>query len=334
MSFCKDIVKIEEHPTAGDLLRVTISTDGVDKSAYWFFNYADALPYVNKDVIVDYRQDIYKGELHDFINTFVRPNVVNTLDKHEGFKLYCEQEDNNATLSFNEIEEGETRMGCIVFCVSCEYKSSKNAVWQELVIRDKSMHVAKLRCFDYDNKDADFTGKYIVTSLSRNKFGFNTDVIKPMQGECPENPEIALASQYILNYFANDAVAMDFITKTSFIDFMKQNVDFEAGYGLMRLAMELSLCDTLNNIARDVDVATIGHILLMHYAHVTRSSVLSPAVNNIFIAQQYMWPNRKLVVTALDAGQETVSPEAVVVKSIKETVDSILQVRKGTVYVG
>ena len=331
MSICTSIVKVEEHPTAGDLLLVTIDNT---VEAYWFYDYARSLEFVDKEVIVDYRDDIYKGDMRRFINTFVRPNVISTLDRKEGFKLYCEQEDNNANLSFNEIAEGENRMGCIVFCVSCEFKSSANAVWQELLIRDKSMHVAKLRCFDYDNTEADFAGKYILTSLARSKFGFQTDLIKPIQGECPENPEIALASQYILNYFADDAIAMDFITKTSFIDFMKEHVDFELGYGLMRLAMELSMCDTLNNIARDLDVKSIGHILLMNYAHVTRSSVLSPAINNIFIAQQYQWPNRKLVVTALDKEKEVKSPESTVVNSIRETVDNILKVRKGVTYVG
>ena len=115
---------------------------------------------------------------------------------------------------------------------------------------------------------------------------------------------------------------------------MKDHVDYEKGYGLMRLAMELSMCETLNNIARDLDVTAVGHILLMNYAYVTRSSVLSPAVNNIFIAQQYKWPQRRLVVTALDEGQEVISPEATVAKSIKETVNHILEVRKGTIYVG
>lgn len=331
MSVCTGIVKVESHPTAGDLLRVSI--DNIVE-AYWFYDYAKALEFVDQEVIVDYRQDIYNGEMRNFINTFVRPNVVNVLEKKEAFKLYCDQEDNNSNLSFSEVLEGESRKGCIVFCVSCEFKSSANAVWQELLIRDKSMHVAKLRCFNYDNKEADFKGKYIMTDLARSKYGFTSEFIKPIQGECPENPEIALASQYILNYFADDVIAMDFINKTQFIDFMKETVDYELGYGLMRLAMELSMCDNLNNIAKDINVRAVGHILLMSYAYVTRSSVLSPAVNNIFIAQQYMWPERKIVVTALDKEQEIKSPEATVVESIRKTVDSILQVRKGVTYVG
>lgn len=331
MSICTSIEKVEQHVSGGDLLKVTID-DLV--TAYWFYDYGKALEFVGQEVIVDYRQDIYNGNMTSFIKTFVRPDVVTTLDKKENFKLYCEQEDNNSNLSFSEIENGESRKGCIVFCISCEFKSSANAVWQELLIRDKTMHVAKLRCFDYDNKNADFKGRYVMADLARNKFGFNADIITPVAGECPENPEIVLASQFILNYFASDAIAMEFITKTFFIDFMKEQVDYELGYGLMRLAMELSMCDTLNNIAKDLDVVSIGQILLMNYAYTTRSSVLSPSINNIFIAQQYNWPNKKLVLTALDMGQEVKSSEACAVDSIKKMVDDILRVRKGVTFTG
>ncbi len=327
MSVCTGIELVESLPHSGDLIRVTI--DG-DTEALWFYNYGDALKYLDQDVIVEYRQDIYKGELRQFIATFVIPTVVNTLTKEDNIKLFCDTVDNFSNLSFNEIEVGETRQGCIVYCVSCTFKSSSAAVWQELVIRDKSMHVAKLRLFDYSNKAANFTGSYVMTELTRSKYGFQSELIVPVNGECPPNPEVDIAVSFIKSYFASDTGAMYFLTKYNLINKMKENIDFEPGYGLVRLAMELSIVDSMRNITNDVDLESMGHALLASRGYLVRESELSEQVNNIILASKVSWKDKALVLKLLDFptdGEEF--PERKVMNSIKETVGTILIVRKG-----
>lgn len=326
MSICTSITKVDTLPDGTDVLSVVIDND---VQSLWFYSEVKAMEFVGKDVIAEYRSDVYKGNLERVISTFTMPTRINTLDKKENIRLYCDQVDNNANLIFDEVELGEAKMGCIVYCVSCEYKSSPNAVWMEMLIRDKKMHVAKLRIFDYANKEANFAGQYIMTELSRNAYGFQSTFAKPVTGEVPTNPEIDIAKQFIMNYFADDAVSLDYISTTRVLDFLSETIDYEQGYGLMRLAMELSMVDNLVNITRDIDVSAIGRALLASRGHITRTSAMSSVVNNVNIAAKFMWDNRRNVMLLLDIPGDDPIPEVAVMKSIQDTVDHILEIRKG-----
>ena len=326
MAICTSITKINTLSDGTDVLDVVIDND---VHAYWFYDYAKSLEYVNQEVIVEYRKDIYGGQLCTFIATFTMPTKVNTLTKTDNIKLYCDQIDNNANLVFDEIEVGESKMGCIVYCVSQEYKSSANAVWMELLIRDKKMKVAKLRLFDYESKNVVLAGQYVMTSLSRNKYGFQSEMIKPVTGEVVPNPEIDIAKQFILNYFADDIVSMDYINQTNILNFIGEAIDYEKGYGLMRLAMELSMVENLNNISRDVDHIAIGRALLASRGHLMKQSILSDSFVNINIASRYNWDNRNTVLQLLDFENEKSPREYSVMQSIKDTVDTLINVRKG-----
>lgn len=326
MSVCTNIELVETLPTSGDLLRVTIDNS---VEAYWFYSFAESTKYLNQEVIVEYRQDIYKGALHQFIATFIIPTVVNTLEKKDNIKLYIDSVDNQSNLSFSEIAIGETKKGCIVYCVRSEFKSSSAAIWQELLIRDKSMHVAKLRLFDYDNKAAEFSGRYVMTELTRSKFGFQSEIIYPVEGECQANPEIDIAIQYIKNYFSNDVDAMSYISKYNLIESLREIIDYEPGYSLVRLAMELSMVDSMFNITKDVDLVSIGHALLAGYGYHVRNSELSPIVNNVILASSVKWKSRVTVMKLLDNYVEDKIPERYILDSIKDTVNTMLIVRKG-----
>lgn len=326
MSICTSITKINTLSDGTDVLNVTIDND---VQAFWFYEYAKALEYVNKEVIVEYRKDVYNGQLCAFIATFTVPTKINTLEKKDNIRLYCDQIDNNSNLVFEEVEIGETKMGCIVYCISQEYKSSPNAVWMELLIRDKRMHVAKLRLFDYENKNVVLEGQYIMTSLSRNQYGFQSEMIKPVTGEVGPNPEIDIAKQFIMNYFADDEVSLNYISTTRVLDFLEEAIDYEKGYGLMRLAMELSMVDNLVNITQDIDVSAIGRALLASRGYMTRTSALSNIVNNVNLALKYSWDNRKEVLMLLDVPSEESIPEMTIMQSIKDTVNNILEIRKG-----
>lgn len=326
MSVCTNITTVDKLADGTDVLLVTID-DNVQ--AMWFYSFAKAAEFIGKDVIVDYRSDIYKGEMRTFISTFTLPTIVNTLERKDNIRLYCDQEDNNSNTCFDEIEVGDTKMGSVVYCVSQEYKSSPKAVWMELLIRDRRMRVATLRLFDYADKNVVLEGQYIMTSLTRNAYGFQSDLIKPVEGEVPPNPEISIAKQFIMNYFADDVVSLDYINKTSVLEVLEDMVDYERGYGLMRLAMELSMVDNLVNISKDLDHKAIGRALLASRGHLTRTSSLSSYVNNVNIALHYNWDNRTIVVPLLDVENENSPKEYSIMKSIKETVNTILEVRKG-----
>ena len=327
MAKCTSIVKIDSIIGSGDVLQVTIDNT---TTAYWIYDYTEALKFLDQEVIVDYRKDIYKGNLETFIATFTVPTVIATLDKQDNIKLFIDQVDNISNVAFREIEDGDDRLGCIVFCTQSTFKSSSKATWQELIIRDSTMHTATLRLFDYENKHVDYSGKYIKTNLKRNQYGFQSEMIKPLDEEVYVNPEIALAKNFIMNYFSNDPVALAYIESTSVLNYLEEAVDYEKGYGLMRLAMELSMVDSMKNITKDVSLAAIGQALLLQHGWMTRASVMSKSYSNIAIGWNSMFPERKLVMQLLDEALEEKPVESSILKTIKDTVNTILEVRKGT----
>lgn len=322
---CTDVKRVKEICQGTDLLEVTI--DGIE-TAYWIYSMADAVQYVGKEVIVTYRDDIYNGEVCRFINTFVRPCKVTTLDRSEDIKLYADAEDNYSNMSFKDIALGETKTGCIVYCVSQKFESSDKSVWLTLTVRDKMFRIAKLRLFHYDNMN-DFTGKYIMCALTKSEYGLKTDMIVPARGECPDNYEIKIAEEFILNYFAEDQVALSFIQGNNLLEFMHAYVDMEAGYGIVRLAQELSLCHTLYNITGSVNISAIEHALVAEKMFMRNpNSILSKSVRNVCGAINHKWTNPEIVLALLDEACIAPPPEKAIYEHIKLTVDSVIKASK------
>lgn len=325
MLTCETVRKLESLQNM-DVLLVHFS-DGTD--AHWCYDYGRAMEYVGQEVIVDFRSDMYKGQIVTMINTFVMPSKVNTIDKHENVRLFCDQEDNQANLSFNEIADGETKVGCLFYCVAQEKKTSSSASWTEYIIRDKLLRTMKLRVFDDVNPDAVLAGGYCMAALTRSKYGLQAKEIFPANGQCVRNKEIDIAIDFVRNYFLTDEPAQTFMTATGFIAKMEEVIDYEKGYGLVRLAMELSMCEQLNNITNNLDVKLIEHAILLSYAHNCVEMTFSPEVRNIIVGIRYKWPNNQKLMAVLDPGEIEKRPDEYgILKSIQSTVNTILETKK------
>lgn len=326
MSVCTNITQVPNTNYGEDLLQVTIDND---ITAFWFYNYADSLKYLNQEVIVDYRQEILNGNKVQFINTFCLPVKVTTLDKTSGIKLFIDQEDNQSNVSFNAIEVGRTEYGCIVYCSAQEFKSSANAVWMELIIRDRLMRTAKMRIFDYEDKKIVLAGRYIRADLSKSKYGFQTQMAVALDLEVNPNAEIEIATEFIRNYFADDTEALNYINKVRLIESLNDVVDYEKGYALVRLATELSFVDAMKNVSKDVDLRTLGRVILTSYGFHTRTSSLSPSINNVILVTQFHFEDKTAIAQCLDVGLTEHSSVYNVWKRIQELTSTLLEVRKG-----
>lgn len=326
MAICTNISLVKRISDGCDLLKVTID-NSID--AFWIYDFSDSNKYINQEVIVDYRQDMYEGKMERFINTFVVPTVVQTLDAQNDFKLYTDAIDNYSNVSFNDIQPGENSSSCILYCIKSEYKSSPKAVWHELTVRDRGMKVAKLRIFDYNVKDLHLDGKYIRCDIARNKYGFQTDMVTTIDGECPPNPEIELATQYLKNYFASNTAAQTFLKKYELFDNIKQHFDLEMGYSVVRLAMEVSMVNSMRNITNDINLDLLADAMLASYGYLARTSKLSPSVNNIVMSMSIPWNNKDNLMQLLDNNPECELKEVAIFKNIKNTVDTLLKIRKG-----
>lgn len=322
---CNSITKVETLNDM-DVLLVTFD-DG--SSAYWFYNEALAMEFLNKEVIVSFRNDMYKGSKVSVINTFVQPSKVNVVEKRSNIRLFVDQEDNLSNLSFNDLANGETKVGCLFYCVACQKKTSEKSVWVEMKIRDKSLRVATLRVFNPENIPESLAGKYCQASLTKSEYGFQTKAVFEATGECPRNAEIEIAREYIKSYFADDVQANAFMTSTEFMDKMESVIDYEPGYGLVRMAMELSMCEQLYNITNTLDVKLMEHTVLTSRAHYCTHMQFSDEVTNVILTIRCKWPNATKLVAMLDPGNVENRPdEYSVLCRIQETVNTILEKKK------
>lgn len=326
MSKCTGIEKVGILSDGTDILRVTID-DSVE--ALWCYPYADAMQFLNQEVIVDYFQNIYEGRPQQFVKNFVIPRKLNVIEKQETLKLFTYDIDNQSNVNFSDIDPGSTQNAAIVFCIDQQIKSSTNAIWLELTIRDRSRKVAVTRIFDFDKGNVDFAGNYLILDLShKQNYGFNSTQAAVYPGEFSENPEITVAKQFIKQLFAQDEYASTYLSKTMLLDRLDKVIDYERGYAVVRMAQELCLCDQMHNMTYDIDVDSIMYTILCSYGHNIVSNGFSDAMNDTFLAAKFKWPKAQLVLHLLDPGFTEPLDERSIYHNIKTTVDNILHVHK------
>lgn len=322
---CTSITKLEALEGM-DVLLVRFD-DGTE--AHWFYNEALALEYVNQSVIVSFRNDMYKGNVVRTINTFTMPSKVNVVERRDNIKLFSDQEDNLSNLSFNDLKNGETKTGCLFYCISYQSKTSEKAVWVEMKIRDRSLRVATLRVFDSDGATTDLTGSYCMAALTKSEYGFQTKKVVAANGTCPRNVEIDIAKSYLETYFTGDTPAIAFIEAMDLFHKMEDVVDYERGYGLVRMAMELSMCEQMYNITNSLDIKLMEYAILASRAHYCTNMQFSDDVANIIMTIRCKWPDVTRLVAMLDPGEVERRPdEYAVLCRVRDTVSTILEKKK------
>lgn len=331
MSVCTSIVRMKEVSEDTDILRVEIDND---VKAYMIFNYAESLVFLNKEVIVSYRKDIYEGKIELFINTLTIPVKVTTLDREAGIKLFTDQSDNNSNVSFMDLAPGSTMLGAVMYCISSSYESSDRAVWMELKVRDRAGRVAKLRLFDPESGAAKFDGMYIKANIKRNDYGLNTKEISLMDLEFPPNPEIQIARTYIENYFIGDADMLAVLQRTKLLDFMQDYVELELGYALLRAAIQLDILSELRNVFNEVNFKAISYAIMMQYGYITKASLAqySASLRAITFTLQQNLPSdvAALVLMILDEGEPDGKPvpEKAIFNRVLSLANEIIKVKK------
>lgn len=333
MAVCTSIVKVKEISQDIDVLKVTID-DTVE--AYMIYMYAESLVFLNQEVIVSYRKDLLDGKIETFINTLTIPVKVNTLDRDDGIKLYVQREDNNSNCCLYDICEGESMVKAILYCISTEYESSVKAVWLTLKVRDRAGRVAKLRLFDYDNRDADYSGTYIQANIKRTKYGFNTDMIEPVDLNFAPNPEVDIAKTYITRHFGADVHMTSLLNRTRLLDFMEEYVELEKGYALVRAAIELDILQELKNTMESVNFKALEYAVICRYGYMTKSKLsnYSERLRSItFVLQNAVKDfgpdDATNVLLLLDENtDEDVTPDKRVLSKVIELADAVIQAKK------
>ena len=329
MSVCTDIRRLERIDELTDIMLVTIDDD---VKAYMIYGYADSLKFLNQEVIVSYRKDIYQGKIETFINTLTIPTRVTALDREENIKLFCDIEDNNSNLCFADMQLGETFIGAIMYCVECKYESSNKAVWMTLRARDKAGKVASIRLFDYSTEGLLYNGIYVRADIKKTKYGFTTDLITPMELDFPLNPEIEIARKYITNYFASDKFMTDMFEKYSLLDHMENYISLEKGYELVRLAVQLDILGELKNTLNNINFKAVAYALVCRHGYITKSQLVdySAELRTLVFSLHCNLPTdiATLVIRLLDVNADNPPIEKDVYDKVVSLADAVIRAKK------
>ena len=320
--------KIEYLDEQTDVCKIAFNNGEIE--AYIFGSYDELITYLGKDVIVTFRQDIYQGNIVQAVNNLALPIKVNTVEKTSDVKLCVDYTDETCNVCFQDIEVGTTVKDAIVLCQSYEYNSSEKATWVEMRCTDRMGRSAIVRQFSYDEKDKNFAGKYVTTSLRRNKYGFNAgDVIYALDTIPNLNPEIDVCEKYIMERIVDDAELLDYVATSRIFEHMRNYVDKERGYLICRTAYEIMYLTDTNDIYPNLDIKLLVLTAILDKAFcMSPDSDLSRSIVNIVLLARYKFTDKKKLNLMLDSEPKVISKEKEVYEGIKAFVDNIINAKK------
>lgn len=297
-------------------------------TAYMFFKYADAMHYLNKDVIVSFRSDLYKGNIVTVVNTLTEAVTVHTVESEDNIKLFSEDIDNHSNVVFSDMQDGAFIMNAVMYCVDQTFESSSKAVWAELTVRDSRFKVRKLRLFEYDSH-LSLRGKYIKCDVRKNKYGLTTSAIATDSEVPAETPDVAICRRYCSEYFSNREDVQELLNQTNFWNIASIHVDTVTGGALMCLAYELKLLsaykDMLPGLMYEVlDVA----LLLTHMNALRDEDDVSPEMRAIITASNHRLDNRPSIFKIIDGyDNDVLTKEKEVFSTIRKSARELLRSR-------
>lgn len=322
--------KIEE--LSGGLDLCFLEFDGGKDSAYIIWNYTNMLQYLEGEVIATFRQDMYKGVIQKFVNTLARVGVVHTLERDDNIKLYVDKPDNQCSISFKDIPEGNTMVCCTVYVIAVENDSSARATWVDFTIQDRDRKLAKLRMFNPSTNMEEFVGRYIMCDIRHNKYGFSTESVVTVDATFPYSPEVAIAEDFILKTFADDKEVLGILDNSGFLKFGKRNVTEEPGYILVRLAMELDYANELANLTKEVDIKMVRRALLFNkFSILNEQSPYHSDIVKYAMASRFKFDGSREVLMIEFSDAPEYAKERVMFNSIREFIDNVIKIKKGLV---
>lgn len=310
-------------------------------TAFMFGVYTEVVGLLNQEVVASFRNEMIKGELRQCINNLSVLTKVIALDRKERVKLFvADMPDTHSNILFSDIDLGETRLNCIVYCTSVVVDSSPKAVWISLQIMDKKRNVSEVKLFDPERKTADFAGRYLKMDLRKNKYGFNaTDIFLIDSLTSSANPEIDLAKNFIIQAIQSDSKLVEVVQKSNILQAMMDYLDEEEperGYIIVRVAMEMAQALEMLNMSPIVDVELLLRAIVLNRGYVlTRkeNSTRSKQMHNLINATTYassMVNNKMLCL--LETDPEVDLLEVSVYRQIRETVNILIKARRRGTY--
>ena len=292
----------------------------------------EAEQYVDKLVDVEFRDDIYKGEIKSFVATIAERKVINTINRREHIKLFADAVDNSSNIILRDIGIGEACNNIIVYCTHVEYNASMRTDWLDLIVSDKSRYISRIRLFTPNRNEVNFAGSYVKCDVRRNKYGFNTQEVTCCEGDYPPNPEVDIAECYIKDVFSTDQSMNTILDESNIIPFLKEHVGYEKGSLLVQTAMEIDIARELANVTPAIKIDDLMKAFIVDKFWVLNETARYPreflCIHNALKFKNNLAPNTIDIICESPA---TKSVERDVYLQVKELVRTLIRIRRGDV---
>ena len=316
----------------------------IDFDAHKIFGkYKDLLGYMNKRVTYDVIPDIYKGNRITTIVNLAEIYKVQALDKNRDIRLIPKESQVRPGCNFDSkaLLFGDTKLGAVAYLSSIQKGSSDKSEWIDCTMVDMNSRVFVARQFTrgvdmpegitVEASLAAKVGSYIEFDITSTKYGLQLSKVKKLDLPVMCPPEVETAIAIIMSIANEDKELMDYIQHYDFIDCLKQIIDVEPGYHLVRIASELSLINAVENVSNLYDFKLLKRAAITSRGYLLPANIKysRPLLNVTKLIKTPLKTDNELLLILDPASEEKVSPSKNVFMKMAQFSESLLMERRG-----
>ena len=308
-----------------------------------FYDATQLLQFVNKDVYYTTRPDVIDGVKHEVVCEIALVTEVVTLDRTSTDIKLIPFDCKRPVCNFNikDVKFGDFKVGCIAILTGIDKGESRKAKWIDCHLIDAYGQAFDLRMFtnisnvdDISKYEAMING-YVEFELESTKYGYQTSVIAALPQDVEQSPEIAISKNVAMEYIESDAAIYDLVTQTGLESAIDKYVDTEPGYLWVRIASELYMISTLENITSGLNIeamrrATIVTRLFTLPHNIAWSNSVINTVKVLRFSSIIKDEDLRSIVDLFYKGTTTAT--RTYYYKIRDMVDSIIKLRRGFDY--
>lgn len=320
-----------------------------DISYSLFASYNDSLQFLNKRVLYDTRPDMYEGKVIEVVANVVEKTVIQTVAESKGVKLIPDDKDVRpiCNYAFDSIKVGDRLRNVVVYLSGYTVESSAIAKWFELQVVDVKSKLYRVRYFSSHSaisQTEEYTlqnmvGKYITLNmLFLNKYGFTVEgssdesAVKLNHVDVLLPPEVEVAIGIIEDATKDDVELLQYMAKYDYINKLKDMIDVEPGFHLVRVATELLIIRMLSNVTNIYPEQTLirAAICARGYLIDKKNDLSKPILNTNKIIRSDLAKDIALI-DCIDVMSEHTSPVKRIYIEIAKFSNFIVDERRGLI---
>lgn len=328
------VTRIEQLSDDFDYCSIQIDLD----SLKIFGRYSELTEFIGKKVSYDVRKDCYKGQIIIVVTNIADIYKVMSLDKVKDIRLVTEDNMERPSCNFvtDSLRFGETQVNCSAFLSSYSIGSSLKAKWIDCRMLDAKSKAFELRVFVDDlvveeQEISKYVGHYVLFDVTSTKYGLQASKISfiDVPTLCP--PEVETATAIILQSLEKDEELREYVEHFSFIETLRNIIDLEPGYHLVRVASEICLINSLENITNLYDTRLLvrAAITSRGYLLPAKTKFSRPLLNTTKVLKTKLMSDRELLLILDPVADEKASPTKRAYMEIARFVNKIVNERRG-----